>query len=74
MMLVEQNVPIWCNRALQSLIGYWLDPNPDANLFIMNGRLVYLRGKILRAVVVIIVGIDLLSELKPDHFSIGIAG
>ena len=55
---------------VSSVIG--LVPNPDANIFIMNGRLVYLSRENIASGGVIIVGIDLLSELDRITFQLGL--
>ena len=55
---------------VSSVIG--LIPNPGANLFIINGRLVYLSRENIVGGGVIIVGIDLLSELDRITFQLGL--
>ena len=55
---------------VSSVLG--LIPDPDANLFIMNGRLVYLSRVNITDGGVIIVGIDLKSELDRISFQLGL--
>jgi putative nucleotidyltransferase with HDIG domain len=55
---------------VSSVIG--LIPNPGANLFIIGGRQVYLSRENIAGGGVIIVGIDLLSELDRITFQLGL--
>jgi putative nucleotidyltransferase with HDIG domain len=55
---------------VSSVIG--LIPNPGANLFIIDGRLVYLSRENITGGGVTIVGIDLLSELDRITFQLGL--
>jgi HD-GYP domain-containing protein (c-di-GMP phosphodiesterase class II) len=55
---------------VSSVIG--LIPNPGANLFVIDGRLVYLSRENITGGGVIIVGIDLLSELNRITFQLGL--